>query len=162
MVSGRKEDKMPREWWHTVSMAQAALIPAPEPLQVPEATASRFQFDWRQVEAGLPLAVLEEFAAYSGFSMKELLEVVIPLRTLKHRRQRQEPLNFDESDRLARVARLWEMGKRVFGNPDKARRWLTKPKIRFEERTPLAMMRSGAGAHGVEEMLGQIEEGYFA
>ena len=91
------------------------MIPAGETLQAvaaPEAVAaagSRFQFDWRQVEAGLPLATLEEFAAYSGFSMKQLLEVVIPLRTLKHRRQRGEPLNAEESDKLARVARLWEL-----------------------------------------------------
>lgn len=110
----------------------------------------------------MPLATLEEFAAYSGFAMKDLLEVVIPLRTLKHRRQRQEPLSADESDRLARVARLWEYGVKVFGDPDKARRWLTKPKVRFEERTPLQMMRSGAGGDGVEEMLVQIEEGMFA
>lgn len=143
-------------------MAQGALIPVHETDPTPEKASSRFNFDWRQVEAGLPLATLDEFAAYSGFGMKELLEVVIPLRTLKHRRQRQEPLNAEESDRLARVARLWELGKRVFGNPDKARRWLTKPKIRFEERTPLQMMRTGAGGEGVEEMLIQIEEGMFA
>jgi len=143
-------------------MAQAALIPSPEALQAPEAASTQFQFDWRQVEGGLPLVTLEEFAAHSGFSMKELLEVVIPLRTLKHRRQRREPLNADESDKLARVARLWEYALKVFGNPDKARRWLTKPKIRFEERTPLQMMRSGAGGEAVEEMLGQIDEGYFA
>lgn len=123
---------------------------------------STFQYDWRQVEQGLPLSTLEEFAAYSGFAMKDLLEVVIPLRTLKHRRQRQEPLSAEESDRLARVARLWELAVKVFGDPDKARRWLTKPKIRFEERTPLSMMRTGAGGDGVEEMLIQIEEGYFA
>ena len=94
--------------------------------------------------------------------MKDLLEVVIPLRTLKHRRQRQERLSPEESDRLARVARLWALGKKIFGNPDKARRWLTKPKIRFEERTPLLMMRTGAGTDAVEEMLIQIDEGYFA
>lgn len=108
------------------------------------------------------MATLEEFAAYSGFAMKDLLEVVIPLRTLKHRRQRQESLSAEESDRLARVARLWEFAVKVFGDQDKARRWLTKPKIRFEERTPLSMTRSSAGGDAVEEMLGQIEEGMFA
>jgi putative toxin-antitoxin system antitoxin component (TIGR02293 family) len=143
-------------------MAHTASIPSPDKLRTPEGIGSRFNFDWRQVEAGLPLATLEEFAAYSGFAMKDLLEVVIPLRTLKHRRQRQEPLNAEESDRLARVARLWELGVKVFGDPDKARRWLTKPKMRFEERTPLAMMHTGAGGDGVEEMLIQIEEGMFA
>jgi putative toxin-antitoxin system antitoxin component (TIGR02293 family) len=135
----------------------------PEPASVSSVSASlAFNFDWRQVEQGLPLATLDEFAAYSGFVMKNLLEVVIPLRTLKHRRQRQEPLSPEESDRLARVARLWELGKKVFGDPDKARRWLTKPKVRFEERTPLLMMRTGVGTDAVEEMLIQIDEGYFA
>ena len=153
---------MPRDLWHTVLMAHAISIPTPDASKISAVTGSRFNFDWRQVEAGLPLATLEEFVAYSGFPMKDLLEVVIPLRTLKHRRQRQEPLSAEESDRLARVARLWELAVKVFGEPDKARRWLTKPKIRFEERTPLAMMRTGAGADGVEEMLIQIEEGMFA
>jgi putative toxin-antitoxin system antitoxin component (TIGR02293 family) len=121
-----------------------------------------FQFDWRAVEQGVPLSALEEFAAYSGFTLKSLLEVVIPLRTLKHRRQRKEPLNLDESDRLARLARVYELGVRVFGNAEKARIWLSTPKHRFEERSPLAMMRTELGGRLVAEMLIQIDEGYFA
>src|SRR5579859_2103966 len=142
-VIGREKGRVPRYSWHTVLMAHAALISTP--------TAEKFAFDWKQVEKGIPLSALEEFASYSGFSMRDLLEVVIPLRTLKHRRQRQEPLSPEESDRLARVARLWALGVKVFGSPDKARRWLTKPKIRFEEQTPLQMMRTEAGGEAVEE-----------
>jgi len=145
---------LPRDLWHNVFMAQAVLIPVPEPVE--------FRYDWKQIQQGLPLSLLEGFAVHSGFAMKDLLEVIIPLRTLKHRRQRQEPLNIEESDRLARVARLWALGVKVFGSPDKARRWLTKPKIRFEEQTPLQMMRTEAGGDAVEEMLGQIDEGYSA
>ena len=70
--------------------------------------------------------------------------------------------NLDESDRLARVARIFELGVRVFGNPDKARRWLSKPKARFEEHSPIAMMRTELGGRQVEEMLYQIDEGMFA
>jgi putative toxin-antitoxin system antitoxin component (TIGR02293 family) len=135
-------------------MSQAAAIPVASP--------PPFSFDWREIERGLPLSVLEEFAAYSGFAVKDFLEVVIPARTLKHRRQRQEPLNLDESDRLARVARLYALAVKVFGNPEKAKHWLTKPKMRFEERTPLAMMHTELGGNGVEEMLYQIDEGVFA
>jgi len=51
-------------------------------------------------------------------------------------------LNLDESDRLARVARLYEMAVKVFGDRDKARRWLSKPKERFQEHSPVAMMRT--------------------
>ena len=90
------------------------------------------------------------------------MEVVIPARTLKHRRQRNESLSMDESDRLVRVARLYELGVKIFGNPDKARRWLSKPKRRFDGRSPLLMMRTSLGGIGVEEMLYQIDEGVFA
>jgi putative toxin-antitoxin system antitoxin component (TIGR02293 family) len=144
---------LPQFLWHNVLMSAAATnTVSPHP----------FLFDWKAVEQGVPLAALEEFAAYSGFSLKDLLEVVIPLRTLKHRRQRQEPLNLDESDRLARVARLFAVGVRVFGDSDRARIWLSTPKHRFEERSPLAMMRTELGGRLVEEMLIQIDEGYFA
>jgi putative toxin-antitoxin system antitoxin component (TIGR02293 family) len=132
-------------------------------VDAPETKAARqFQPDWREVERGLPIATLEEFSTYSGFALKDLLEVVIPARTLKHRRQRNEPLSMDESDRLVRVARLYELGVKVFGNPDKARRWLSKPKHRFDGRSPLTMMRTSLGGNGVEEMLYQIDEGVFA
>jgi putative toxin-antitoxin system antitoxin component (TIGR02293 family) len=131
-------------------------------LPIPVVPAPAFRLDWAEVNQGVPLSALEEFAAFSGFALKDLLEVVIPARTLKHRRQRQESLSLDESDRLARVARLYELGVKVFGNPDKARRWLSKPKHRFEGRSPLAMMRTELGGRGVEEMIYQIDEGVFA
>jgi putative toxin-antitoxin system antitoxin component (TIGR02293 family) len=129
---------------------------------IPVVSPPPFTFDWREIERGLPLSTLEEFSAYSGIAVKELLEVVIPARTLKHRRQRQEPLNLDESDRLARVARLYALAVKVFGDPEKARRWLSKPKVRFNEQTPLMMLRTDLGGRQVEEMLIQIDEGMFA
>jgi putative toxin-antitoxin system antitoxin component (TIGR02293 family) len=144
---------MPHESWHNVFMSQAAAVPASRP---------PFSYDWRDIERGLPLSALDAFSAYSGIPMKELLEVVIPPRTLKHRRQRNEPLSMDESDRLLRVARLFELGVKVFGNPDKARRWLSKPKDRFDGRSPLAMTRTDLGGNAVEEMLYQVDEGMFA
>jgi len=145
---------MPRKVWHNVLMSQV--------LPVPVVAQPTFQLDWKAVERGVPLPALEEFAASSGFALKDLLEVVIPARTLKHRRQRQEPLSLDESDRLARVARVYALAVRVFGNPEKARRWLSKPKMRFDEQTPLAMLRTDLGGRQVEEMLIQIDEGMFA
>ncbi len=118
--------------------------------------------DWKAVERGVPLPALEQFASSAGFELKDLLEIVIPARTLKHRRQRKQPLSLDESDRLARVARVYALAVRVFGSPEKARRWLSKPKIRFNEQTPLAMLRTDLGGRQVEEMLIQIDEGMFA
>jgi putative toxin-antitoxin system antitoxin component (TIGR02293 family) len=164
---------MPRDLWHNVLMtASASTQVVAEPAGAESAALAeanptyaklaQFRPDWREVERGLPISRLEEFSAYSGFALKDLLEAVIPARTLKHRRQRNEPLSMDESDRLARVARLYELGVKIFGNPDKARRWLSKPKHRFDGRSPLAMMRTSLGGNAVEEMLYQIDEGVFA
>jgi putative toxin-antitoxin system antitoxin component (TIGR02293 family) len=135
-------------------MGQSAAAPLP--------SQRAFQLNLEAVEKGVPLSALDEFSAYSGLPLKDFLETVIPPRTLKHRRERKEPLSLDESDRLARVARLFELGVRVFGNAEKARHWLSRPKRRFDGRTPLAMMRSDTGGRGVEEMLYQIAEGVFA
>jgi len=145
---------MPRELWHNVSMGQtttSTLEPSPA-----------FAFSWLDIAQGVPLRALEDFSIYSGLQLKDLLEVVIPARTLKHRRQRKEPLNLDESDRLARVARLYELALKVFGDAEKARRWLSKPKERFRESSPVEMMRTELGGRQVEEMLYQIDEGMFA
>ena len=146
-------DKMPRELWHNVLMSHAAPVPAVPPSLL---------LDWQAVEGGVPISALEEFAESSGLAMRDLLEVVIPPRTLKHRRERKEPLNLDESDRLARVMRLFQLTVRVFGNPEKARHWLSRPKHRFEERSPLSMIRTELGGRQVEEVLIQIDEGMFA
>jgi putative toxin-antitoxin system antitoxin component (TIGR02293 family) len=111
---------------------------------------------------GVPLSALEEFTAQSGIELKDLLEVVIPARTLKHRRQRQEPLSQDESDRLARVARIYSLAVKVFDDQKDGREWLTFPIDRFQGKTALEMLRTDAGGRKVEEMLYQIDEGVFA
>jgi putative toxin-antitoxin system antitoxin component (TIGR02293 family) len=108
-------------------MAHATLIPVS---QFPSAS-----FDWRSVERGVPLSALEEFSNYSGIPLKELLEVVIPLRTLKHRRQRKEPLNLEESDRLGRVARIYELAVHVYGDREDGKEWLLEPKDRFDHKS---------------------------
>ena len=144
---------MPRKVWHNVLMSQAAAIPVPSP--------PPFTFDWREIERGLPLSVLEEFSAYSGFAVKNLLEVVIPARTLKHRRQKQESLSLDESDRLARVARIYELAVKVYDNREDGRKWLCGKKRRFDGKTALELLRTEAGEHAVQEFLIQIDEGMF-
>jgi putative toxin-antitoxin system antitoxin component (TIGR02293 family) len=122
---------------------------------------AQFSYEWRAVEQGVPLSALDEFAAYSGIPIKDLLEVVIPARTLKHRRQRSEPLNLDESDRLARVSRTFELAVKVYKDRDDGRDWLMSTMRRFDGRTALSMLRTEAGEHAVREFLIQIDEGMF-
>jgi putative toxin-antitoxin system antitoxin component (TIGR02293 family) len=105
---------------------------------------------------------MSTFAESSGLPLKDLYEVVIPVRTLKHRRARREPLSRDESDKLARLVRIFDHAVKVFAGIERARTWLNQPKKRFDNRSPLTMLRTEIGGRMVEEMLGQIDEGMFA
>ncbi len=144
---------MPHNLWHNVHMVDAATAFAH--------ANPTFDFDWKTIEQGVPISALEAFAAYSGFAVKDLLEVVIPARTLKHRRQRKQPLSLDESDRLARVARIYALAVKVFSDPVDGREWMTFPIDRFQGKTALEMLRTETGGRQVEEMLIQIDEGMF-
>ena len=120
------------------------------------------RLDLARIESGVPTATMSDFAAASGLALKDLYEVVIPARTLKHRRARREPLSRDESDKLARLVRIFDHTVRVFSDAPRARAWLNKPKRRFNNRTPLEMLLTETGGRMVEEMLVQIEYGMFA
>jgi putative toxin-antitoxin system antitoxin component (TIGR02293 family) len=118
--------------------------------------------DLQAVETGVALQTLANFVEASGLRFADIYEVVIPARTLKHRKARQEALTLDESDKFARLVRVYDHAVKVFGTKEKALHWLNKPKQRFAERTPLEMVRTDLGGRMVEEMLGQIDYGFFA
>lgn len=156
--SGRREqvDTLPLNLWHTVPMEQISPSPAYTPL------TATLDLNLDTVESGVPLAKMSEFVTASGLPLKDIHEVVIPARTLKHRRARQEPLSRDESDKLARLVRIFDHAVRVLQTPERARLWMEEPKHRFDNRTPLTMLRTELGGRMVEDFLWQIDEGMFA
>jgi putative toxin-antitoxin system antitoxin component (TIGR02293 family) len=115
----------------------------------------------RLVEDRLPLTSVESLTS-NGLTDEEIYAYIVPRRTLMHRRARHEPLTHQESDRAVRIARIAALSEEVFGNDEKASRWLRKPKQRFSGRTPMEVLRTEAGARLVEEMLLQLDCGFFA
>ncbi|WP_273822537.1 antitoxin Xre/MbcA/ParS toxin-binding domain-containing protein [Pseudomonas asplenii] len=85
---------------------------------------------------------------------------IIPLKTLKTRIAKEQKLTVDESDRLFRAAHITAMASAIFGDDQKARRWLSKPKERFSGSSPMAMFTTIQGTRQVEEMLIQLAEGF--
>jgi len=131
-------------------------------LAPPARFMTSLHLDLETVEAGVPVAIMANFVSASGLQFRDIYEIVIPARTLKHRRARKEPLTSDESDKLARLVRVYDQAIQVFGDKEKVLQWLNKPKVRFDNRTPIQMLRTDLGGRMVEEMLGQIDEGMFA
>jgi len=113
------------------------------------------------VEHGLPVGSLTLLKNH-GLTFTEVSEIVISPRTLKHRKARGERLSDDETDRMVRVARIIALANSVFGNPQKALKWLRTESDRMGGRRPLSMLRTDAGGRLVESRLWQIDEGMFA
>ena len=128
--------------------------------KIPLMTA--LNLDLEMVESGVSLNALNDFVAASGMQFRDIYEVVIPARTLKHRKARKENLTADESDKLARLIRIFDHAVSVLGDKEKALHWLNEPKRRFDGRTPIQMLRTELGGRMAEELLGQIEYGMFA
>jgi putative toxin-antitoxin system antitoxin component (TIGR02293 family) len=96
------------------------------------------------------------------FSAAEIHEWVVPERTLARRIARHEALTIGETDRALRLARATTEATRIFGDADKAARWLRKPNASLGGQTPLSLLRTETGAKAVEESLIQIDHGIFA
>ena len=95
------------------------------------------------------------------FTPDEIAELIVPKRTLARRVANQEPLNANEADRAIRVGHVCVEAERVFGNPDKAFRWLRRPNQTLNDQRPIDLLTSHAGVQVVLERLGQIDHGMF-
>lgn len=115
----------------------------------------------RLVEDGLATATLEGLRR-SGLTDEEMYSLIVPRRTLTHRRARREALSREESDRVVRLARIAALSEQVFGDRDRAWRWLRTPRHQFRERSPFQVLSTEAGARLVEELLYRIDEGMAA
>lgn len=97
-----------------------------------------------------------------GFSNDEIYKIVAPRRTLARRRAKNEQLSPIETDRVLRLQRIVEEAERVFGDPEKAHRWLREPSRALDKAVPLDLLETESGARIVENELGVIDHGMFA
>jgi putative toxin-antitoxin system antitoxin component (TIGR02293 family) len=110
----------------------------------------------------LTLDVVHALRAH-GLLASEIYRIVIPQRTLTHRRATgQKHLSADEADRAVRLARIAALAEHAFGERDRALHWLRKPKRFLEGRTPIDVLTSSEGTRLIEEKLLQLEHGLVA
>jgi putative toxin-antitoxin system antitoxin component (TIGR02293 family) len=114
------------------------------------------------LKSGLPFHRLASMARVSGLSVKEIAAVLgTPPRTLA-RRKAHGNLSGGESERLLRLARLFDLAVNLFeGDAAAARAWLRRPAKALAGRTPLQLAQSEIGARAVEDLIGRLEYGIF-
>ena len=111
---------------------------------------------------GIPYRGFEALIAGFGLEAQPVLSVLrIPSRTLARRKQSKR-FAADESDRLARLARVAALAEDVLGDRAKAGRWLQKPNRALGGAVPLARIATDVGTQEVEAILGRTAHGVFS
>ncbi len=116
----------------------------------------------RSVRAGFPYKSLSNFQKATELPWAEITRfVAISPRTLT-RRQSQGKLQPDESDRVLRASKIFDMAVELFeGDTAQARTWLKTPHSGLGGETPLDFASTEVGAREVEKLMGRLEHGVF-
>jgi putative toxin-antitoxin system antitoxin component (TIGR02293 family) len=115
------------------------------------------------LKGGVPYAAVLRFQKASRLSLESISQATqISLRTLA-RRKIEGRLNSLESERLFRLARLFEKAVNYHeGDVDAARSWMESPKLALGNESPLEMAESEIGAREVEDLLDRLEFGVYS
>ena len=113
------------------------------------------------VRRGAGLAEVQEILDTGTLTATELDHVVLPRKTLAHRRKLGS-LTPEQSDRLLRARRILDMAANTFGGQDKAGIWLRRPSAILSGERPLDLLDTDAGTRMVENLLGRIDHGVAA
>src|ERR1700727_1861993 len=99
----------------------------------------------RIVEGRLAPSVIKRLSAL-GLERAEIDAIIIPQRTLQHRRSRREKLTVEESDRVIRAIRVLSRAEAVYGSRERALAWLRRPHPRLDHRSPLSLLKTDTGS----------------
>jgi putative toxin-antitoxin system antitoxin component (TIGR02293 family) len=113
------------------------------------------------VKRGLPTASVDRMVHDDLLSKEEVYALIAPKRTWQLRKQQRKPLTAEESEKAARLARIFALALEAFQNPEKAATWLRRPS-RVLDRAPIDLLDSEAGARMVEDELLRITWGFDA
>jgi putative toxin-antitoxin system antitoxin component (TIGR02293 family) len=115
----------------------------------------------RFVAEGIPTSVLADVVELGILTREEVTSLIVPRRTLAHRKRRREHLSAEESDRLARVLELHDIALRTFDDAEHASAWLRAPNRALSGEIPLELVVTSTGARLVEDALLRIEHGVY-
>lgn len=113
------------------------------------------------VKQGLPTASVEHMVRGELLSKEEVYTLIAPKRTYQLRKQKRKALTAAESEKTARLARIFALAIETFQNAGKAATWLRRPS-RVLGRVPIELLDSETGARLVEDELLRINWGFDA
>jgi putative toxin-antitoxin system antitoxin component (TIGR02293 family) len=80
----------------------------------------------------------------------------------RHKATQNSTLSPEQSSRSWSFARILAKAAAVFGSQAEAESWMIRPAIGLDNRRPLDLLASGAGAEIVREFLDRLDQGVYA
>jgi putative toxin-antitoxin system antitoxin component (TIGR02293 family) len=115
------------------------------------------------VRRGLPATTVTSLAVKLSLGTAVLSRKLgIPQRTLTRRLSQQARLTAAESDRAARLARVYANAIEMIGDEERAVQWLLTPNRALGGERPLDRLDTDVGAREVEDVLGRIAYGVYS
>jgi putative toxin-antitoxin system antitoxin component (TIGR02293 family) len=112
---------------------------------------------YKAIEKGFPVSTVDHVRKRIAPKDPSFAFTIIPRATLARYKGTQRLLSSQQSDLVARIARIWTAACSVWKSEDGARRFLFEPHQLLEGKAPISMIRTEAGAIMVEDILGRIE-----
>lgn len=107
----------------------------------------------------LKYAAVENLGKLLDEPTSSLMRVIEANERTAQRRKEQGTLTPEESDRIARIARVIQRAIEAFGDKSQAQAWLKRSNRALEGLAPLGLLGTDAGATLVTDELGRIEFG---
>lgn len=107
----------------------------------------------------LKYRAVEQLGEFLDTSTPQLMRVIEINERTAQRRREQGALTAEESDRLARVARVTDRAVDALGDAEQAKAWLRTPNRALQGAAPLDLLGTDSGAELVTDELGRIEYG---
>lgn len=119
--------------------------------------------DPRHIREGLPVETFDSLKRILDLSDQHLASLLhFSPRTVGRRRQ-EGRFATDESDRIARLARLVDVALEAFNEKeDEVRTWFKSPHTLLDGETPLHYSDTELGARAVEDILNAMRHGFAA
>ena len=116
----------------------------------------------QNIKKGLPISAFEKIQRELEVSADTLASTVnIASRTLA-RRKKEGRFQPDESERVLRIASLFDRALQVLHNQNRVKLWFKSPQKGLGGKTPLEYADTEPGAREVEDLLGRLEHGVFS
>lgn len=118
----------------------------------------------RALQAGLPVEVLDNIHLWAEMSKADILRIAgINERNVARRKSAGRTLSPDESERVARLVRVFDAAVQLFnGDKDAAWQWLRNPVKALGNIAPVTLVSTESGAIEVIDLIGRLEHGVWS